>query len=145
MSARKYIQASFAKSYAERAQVYRSRVSAWKKMSTVERAEKPTNPGRAHSIGYRAKKEFVIVRVRVAKGRRRLGKRALGRKPAKKIKFRPLNFPLSRMAEMKAEKEFNNLKAIGSYFVGEDGMSKYFEVVLHNEHQGSAPNRPKAK
>lgn len=139
MSARKHIQASFAKSYAERAQNYRWRVSAWKKMSTVVRAEAPTNPGRAHSVGYRAKKEFIIVRVRTAKGKRRVAKRALGRKPAKKVKFRSLGFSLARMAEMKAEKDFRNFHAVGSYFVGEDGMSKYFEVVLRNPHLGSSP------
>jgi large subunit ribosomal protein L15e len=140
MSMRKLVQKSFEAAYAARAPHYRARLSAWNKGRPVTRMEGPLNPMRARALGYKAKKEFLVARVRVAKGKRRLAKRALGRKPKKKVKFRPLSFSLSRLAEMKAEKEFGNTKSLGAYYVGEDGMSKYYEVVLRNPHAGSAPN-----
>ncbi|MCX6767862.1 MAG: 50S ribosomal protein L15e [Candidatus Micrarchaeota archaeon] len=138
----KYVRESFAATYKHRPPEYRAKIAAWRKRTAVERVEKPYNPIRARALGYRAKKEFVTVRVRVKKGKRRLAKRASGRKPGKNIKYRPLSFSLQRLAEQRAAKDYCNLRVVGSYYVGEEGMNKYFEVILRNPFLSSKPDRP---
>jgi len=145
MGMHKHLKASFSASYKERSPGYRARLVAWKKAPAVQRVEKPANPARAHALGYRAKKEFIVARVRVKKGKRGRGMRMLGRKPGKRVKRRSLSFPLRELAERRAANQFLNMRAAGSYFVGEEGMNKYFEVILRNPFPGSVPRRPAKK
>lgn len=113
----------------------------WRKQHTVERIEKPTRLDRARTLGYKAKKGFVLARVRVRKGgrRRRLYGRG-GRKPSKAglVKFTPKK-SLRQIAEEKAQRKFPNLEVLNSYYVAEDGNYKYFEVILVD------PNHPNIK
>lgn len=112
--------------------VSRKRLVEWRKQKSVIRIEKPTRLKRAHTLGYKAKRGFVIVRVRVRKGgrRRRLyGRR--GRKPKKAglVKFTP-KLSLQAIAEQRANRKFVNLEVLNSYYVAEDGMYKWFEVIM---------------
>ncbi len=104
----------------------------WRKEHTVERIERPTNPSRARSLGYKAKKGFVMARVKIKKGGRprRLYGRG-GRKPKKAglVHFTS-DMGLRWIAEERAAKRFKNLEVLNSYYVGEDGKSKWFEVIL---------------
>jgi large subunit ribosomal protein L15e len=116
----------------------RKRLVEWRKQRVVERIERPTRLDRARSLGYRAKQGFLLARVRVRKGgrRRRLyGRR--GRKPAKAglVRFTPVK-SLQRIAEERANRKFPNLEVLASYWVGEDGTHKWFEVILVD------PNHP---
>jgi large subunit ribosomal protein L15e len=104
----------------------------WRKQPVVLRIEKPTHLERARSLGYKAKKGFVMVRVRVRKGgrRRRLyGRR--GRKPSKAglVTFYPKK-SLQWIAEEKAQRKFPNLEVLNSYWVAENGKHKWFEVIM---------------
>lgn len=89
---------------------------------------------RARSLGYKAKKEFVIARVRVAKGKRSRPAPALGRKPGKNVKRVSLAKSLRWLAEQKALRKHKNLSLIGSYFIGSDGVSEYYEVIMRDMH-----------
>jgi len=125
----------------EAKQLAKQRLVEWRKQEVVTRIDKPTEPARAHAIGYKAKKGFVIVRVRIPKGgrRRRLyGRR--GRKPSKMglVKFTPSK-SLRWIAEERGQKKFPNLEVLNSYWVGEDGKSAWFEIILVN------PNSPEIK
>ena len=64
----KYVRESFLESLKKRSASLTTRMSAWRKQTVVARAEKPTNPLRARELGYKAKKGFVIVRVRIMRG-----------------------------------------------------------------------------
>ena len=104
----------------------------WRKQGTVERLEYPTRLARAHSVGYKAKKGFIVIRVKVRKGgrhRKLYGRR--GRKPSKSglVKFTP-NKGLKWIAEERGQKRYPNLEVLNSYYAGEDGMFKWFEVVM---------------
>jgi len=104
----------------------------WRRQRTATRIEYPTRLERAHRLGYKAKKGFVIVRVKVGKGgmRRRLyGRR--GRKPKKAglVKFTP-GKGLRWIAEERAQKHYPNLEVLNSYYVAEDGVHKWFEVIM---------------
>jgi len=117
----------------------------WRKEHTVEKIEKPTNLKRARAIGYRAKPGFVVYRVRIRKGgrRRRLyGRR--GRKPSKAglVKF-TYGKSLQWIAEEKAQRKCPNLEVLNSYLVAEDGVYKWFEVILVDPNNPSIKNDPK--
>ncbi len=104
----------------------------WRKQHTVERIDKPTKPARARALGYKAKKGFVVARVRVKKGgrRRRLYGRG-GRKPKKVGLVRFTHGKgLQWIAEERAAKKFPNLEVLNSYYVAEDGKHKWYEVIF---------------
>jgi large subunit ribosomal protein L15e len=104
----------------------------WRKQKTVVRVKYPTRLDRAHSLGYKAKRGFSIVRVKIRKGgrRRRLYGRK-GRKPKKAglVKFTP-DKSLRWIAEERAQKHYPNLEVLNSYYVGEDGVQKWFEIIM---------------
>lgn len=112
----------------------------WRKEKTVEKIDRPTKIARARSIGYKAKNGISVARVRIRKGGRR---RPLygrgGRKPKKAglIKFTPKG--LKWMAEERVSKKFPNMEVLNSYYLAEDGKSKWFEVILVD------PNNPSIK
>ncbi len=130
MGAYKYITKAFQKAYRERSEVYRQRVIAWRKRPAIERVENPTNLTRARRLGYKAKQGYAVVRVRVDKGRRTRRKPMGGRKPKSNYRFIQPGRSHQVMAEQRANRKYRNLEVLNSYWVGEDGNYKYFEVIL---------------
>lgn len=96
------------------------------------RINKPSRLDRARELGYKAKKGFILVRARIERGGR---KRPLygrgGRKPSKSglTKYTPKK-SLQRITEQRVQKKYPNLEVLGSYYLCEDGISKWFEVIL---------------
>lgn len=130
MGAHKYIRDSFRKSAHERPEHLRVRIRNWAKKKVIMRAEDPTNSARARTLGYKATKDYAIVRVRVKRGNRVRPAPRMGRKPGKNVKRVSPGFPLSRIAEMRAAKTHTNMRVLGSYLAGKDGVNAYYEVVL---------------
>lgn len=114
----------------------------WRKENTVIRIDKPSKPGRARSLGYKAKKGYSIVRVKIKKGgrtRRKYGRG--GRKPKKAglVKFTP-GKGLRWIAEERGAKRYPNLEVLNSYYVGEDGKHKWYEVIMVDPQHPSIKN-----
>ena len=113
-------------------EILKKRLIEWRNQHTVERVEKPTRLDRARSLGYKAKEGYVIARVKIRKGGRR--RKLRGRKGRKPSKAGLVHFThgkgLQRIAEEKAQRRFSNLEVINSYIVGEDGINRYFEIIL---------------
>jgi len=130
MSSYKHIQETFQSEYAQRSPTYRARITSWKRQSPVMRVERPTNIARAHTLGYKAKKGYVIVRARVRRGKRKRIKMLRGRKPSKSGRFFSRHKALQLIAEERAGRKFRGLEVLNSYFVGSDGSQKFFEVIL---------------
>lgn len=111
--------------------ILRNRLIQWRKQRTVKKIQKPTKPARARALGYKAKKGIVMARVRVKKGgrRRRLYGRG-GRKPKKAglVRFTPKS--LQWIAEERAAKRFPNMEVLNSYYAGDDGKHKWYEVIF---------------
>ncbi|MCX6769445.1 MAG: 50S ribosomal protein L15e [Candidatus Micrarchaeota archaeon] len=126
----KYIKAAFEKEYHERSMILRKRITEWRKLGTVARIDKPTNLARARCLGYKAKEGIIMARVAVGRGQRKRPHPWGGRKPAKNAAYRSPGKSLQRMGEEKVARVFPNLAVVNSYFVGQDGMKKYFEVIL---------------
>ncbi len=130
MGASSYIRKSFAESTRSRSDAYRHRLSAWRRQKTIERVERPLNPVRARELGYKATKDFVVVRVRAKRGKRVRRKPDLGRKPGKNRKRENPGKPWKWFAEQKAARRYKNLRVVNSYSVGKDGQNQYFEIIL---------------
>jgi len=131
-SAYRYMSRSFRLTQGpEGAALRHERLLTWRRETTVTRLEHPTRLDRARAIGWRAKRGFVLVRVRVRRGGQ--GHRAIiaGRRPKRKGILRMiLAISLQRIAEERAQKHYPNLEVLNSYWVGEDGQQKFYEVVL---------------
>ncbi len=131
-SAYRYLARSFRQTQGDEGAALRhERLLAWRGEHTVTRLEHPTRLDRARAVGYRAKGGFVVVRVKVRRGGQ--GKRAIiaGRRPKHKgILQMTLAKSLRRIAEERAQKHYPNLEVLNSYWLGEDGKQKFFEVIL---------------
>ncbi len=116
-------------SYVE--EVMKERIIFWRKEPSITRVDKPTRVDRARRLGYKDKVGFVVVRVRVRKSGYRKLRPRMGRRQKKmgvtKIKT-PKNMRL--IAEERAEKKFPNLEVLNSYWVWQDGLYKWYEVIL---------------
>lgn len=109
----------------------RAQLVLWRRQPTVSRIERPTRLDRARAIGYRAKQGFVVVRVRVRKGGARKQRPVSGRRPkALGVTKFTRGKSLQVIAEERAKKRYPNLRLLNSYFVGEDGVTKWYEAVL---------------
>lgn len=126
----KYIKQAFEQEYKDRSMILRKRITEWRKLGTVTRIERPTNLARARSLGYKAKEGIVMARVAVGRGSRKRPHPWGGRKPAKNVAYLSPGKSLQRQAEEKAARVFRNLEIVNSYWVGQDGVKKYFEVIM---------------
>jgi large subunit ribosomal protein L15e len=139
----KYIREAFQKEYKERSQVLRQRITEWRKLGTVARIERPTNLARARTLGYKAKDGLFMARVAVGRGQRKRPHPWGGRKPAKNVAYLSPGKSLQRAAEEKAARVFRNLEVINSYWVGQDGTKKYFEIIMAD--RSIVPGAPKGR
>lgn len=129
----------------EEKNLMRSRLVEWRKQSAVVRIDKPTRLDKARKLGYKAKKGYIIVRVRVRKGGRQ--RRLYGRKGRKPSKAGLVKFTSKKsdrwIAEERAARKFPNLEVLNSYQVAEDGKYKWFEVIMVDPNQPTIKNDPK--
>src|ERR1041385_4205307 len=107
------------------------RLIDWRAGESFVRVEKPLRVDRAHALGYKAKPGFVIVRARVRRGGLRKQRFDGGRVPSKMgvLKITQKK-SIQWIAEERANKRYPNLQVLNSYWVGEDGLHKYYEVIL---------------
>lgn len=126
----KQIQETFQVEYKARSPIYRARIAKWREESPVIRVEHPTNLATARTKGYRAKKGYAVVRVRIPRGKRKRPKMLRGRKPSKSGRFYSRHKGLQAIAEERAARKYKGLEVLNSYWVGDDGMYKFYEVIL---------------
>jgi large subunit ribosomal protein L15e len=132
----KYIAEAWAKpekSYVK--ELMRQRLIKWRKQSAIVRIEKPTRIDRARRLGYKAKQGFVIARVRVRRGGSRKKRPKAGRRPKRMgvKKYKPAK-SMRFIGEERTGKKFPNLEVLNSYWVAEDGRSKWFEIIMVDPH-----------
>jgi large subunit ribosomal protein L15e len=107
------------------------RIPRWRKGQSVEKVETPLRLDRARSLGYKAKQGVTVARARVRRGGRRLHINTAARKPSKRgIKKITPKKSVQWIAEERVQRKYPNLEVLNSYWIGEDGRYKYFEVIL---------------
>jgi len=119
-------------------ELMRQRLIEWRKQSAIVRIEKPTRIDRARRLGYKAKQGFVVARVRVRRGGLRKKRPKAGRRPKRMgvKKYKPAK-SMRLIGEERTAKKFPNLEVLNSYWVAEDGRSKWFEIIMVDPHHPS--------
>jgi large subunit ribosomal protein L15e len=124
----------------DRVKVYRDRLYEWRNGPTFVRVERPLRLDRARALGYKAKTGFVVVRAKVRRGGLHKRHPVRGRHPKHTgiVKI-TMGKSIRRIAEERVQKHYPNLRILNSYWIGEDGMHKYFEVICVD------PERPEIR
>ncbi len=118
----------------------KERMIEWRSSESAVVLEKPTRIDRARRLGYKAKKGFVIVRIRVMRGGRKRPQMGIkGRKSRKQHIRKILKMNYQWVAEIRAAKKFPNLEVLSSYQLGKDGKHYFFEIIMID------PERPEIK
>lgn len=119
----------------------KQRLIRWRRQPAVVRVEKPLRIDRARALGYRAKQGFVVLRVRVRRGGFQKPRPRAGRRPkALGVVKHKVNVSMKEEAIQHAKKKYPNLHPIGAYWIAEDGMYKWFEVIMVDPYHPSIRN-----
>jgi len=111
------------------------RVRCWeyRQLNVIHRASRPSRPDKARRLGYKAKQGYVIYRVRIRRGNRKkqVPKGATYGKPVRHgvNQIKPSR-SLQAVAEERVGRRCRNLRVLNSYWINQDGVYKYFEVIL---------------
>jgi len=108
----------------------RRRMVQWRKECAVERLDKPLRLDRARALGYKAKPGFVVVRVRLMRGGRRNPVINAGRRSKRNTNRKVLKMSYKGVAEQRAANKYPNLEVLNSYWVGEEGIYGFYEVIM---------------
>jgi large subunit ribosomal protein L15e len=126
----KHIAALWKKPKENMGSVWTRKLIAWRREGAITRAARPTRPDRARALGYKSKQGFVIARTRISKGKRKRPKPSGGRRPKRAGRFFSTSKAKQWIAEERVSRKFQNLEVLNSYYVGEDGMHVWYEVIL---------------
>jgi large subunit ribosomal protein L15e len=110
--------------------IWQKRILEWKKQDVTVRIERPTRLDRARSLGYRAKQGIILVRQRLGRGGRQRPQIRKGRRSKHYGRKKIVNKNYQQIAEERSVKKYPNCEVLNSYYVGEDGMHLWFEVIL---------------
>lgn len=103
----------------------------WRRSDAATVVEKPLRLDRARALGYKAKKGFVVIRIRVLRGGRQRERQGVkGRKSRKQYHRKILKMSYQWVAEIRAARKYPNLEVLNSYLLGKDGKHAFFEVIM---------------
>lgn len=108
----------------------RERMIEWRKDGAITKVEKPLRLDRARSIGYKAKKGVVVVRVKIRRGGHKRSRPNKARRTKRLHIRKNLRMNYKEIAESRVQRKYTNMEVLGSYWIGKDGMNYFYEVVL---------------
>jgi len=120
-------------------ELWQPRLIAWRRENSTVKLDRPTRIDRARSLGYKAKQGYVIVRQRVLRGGHTRPQIKGGRRPKRYGTRLNLDKSYQVIAEERAQKSFENLSVLNSYWVAQDGKYYWYEIILVD------PNHPVIK
>jgi large subunit ribosomal protein L15e len=136
MSFTKLLRETFKEEYKNGSPLLKERIlERRRKKEAIFLLERPTNLARARSLGYKAKEGIYVVSVRVRKGRGLFRRPNRARRPKRMAVHKiTRNISIQRIAEIRAEHKYKDwgLEVLNSYYVGEDGQYKYYEVIMYD-------------
>lgn len=111
--------------------VYKPLLIGWRKSNAVVKVDKPLRIDKARALGYRAKRGFVVARVRIKRGgRKRPSRMGLGRRSKRQTIRKTLKMNYRWIAEQRCARKFRNLEVLNSYWIGKDGKHYFYEIIL---------------
>lgn len=109
----------------------RERMIEWRAGKSVEKVEKPLRIDRARALGYKAKKGFVVLRVKIGRGGRKRERAGVkGRKTRRQTIRKVLKMNYQWVAEIRAARRYKNLEVLNSYKIGKDGKHYFYEIIM---------------
>ncbi|MDP6294190.1 MAG: 50S ribosomal protein L15e [Candidatus Woesearchaeota archaeon] len=109
--------------------MWRERIMAWRRDASTVRLERPTRLDRARSLGYKPIKGLFVVRQTVIRGPHKKSF-AGGHRSKNKTGRLNLRKNYQVIAEQRAGNAFPNTEVLNSYWVGQDGIHAWYEVIL---------------
>lgn len=126
----KYIKEMYKHPKANLKELWRERLIKWRKTPTIVRLEKPTRIDKARSLGYKAKKGYIVVRIRVPRGGRQRETIRAGRRSKHFRSKKIVNKSYQWIAEERAARKFKNCEVLNSYEIIKDGKYFWYEILL---------------
>ncbi len=102
----------------------------WRAENVFTKVDKPLRLDRARSLGYKDKKGFVIIRVKIKRGGHKRPRPNKGRRSKRLHTRKTLKMNYKWIAEQRAERKYKNLVVLNSYQLGKDGMHYFYEVIM---------------
>ena len=130
MGIQKYIKALWKNPKKNMGEAYHQHLIQWRKEGATVRVEHPLRIDRARELGYKAKQGFFVVRQRVSRGGSLNKKAAGGRRSRNFSRNLVLHINGQALAERRANRKYKNCEVLNSYWVGEDGTHKWYEVIM---------------
>ena len=119
--------------------VLRERMIEWRKADAITKIDKPLRLDRARALGYKAKKGFVIMRVRLKRGGHKKARPNKGRRGKRMTIRKTLKMSYKWIAEQRVSRKYTNLEVLNSYLIGKDGIHYFYEVITVD------PSKPEIK
>ena len=117
----------------------RERMTEWRKEGVFTKIENPTRLDRARNLGFKRKKGFVLIRVRIKRGGHKRPRPNKGRRSKRLHIRKTLKMNYKWIAEQRVDKKYKNLEVLNSYVIGRDGMHYFYEVICVD------PSKPEIK
>ncbi len=130
MGYQKYVQKLWEKPKQNLGTIQRNRLTQWRSEEVTVRVDHPTRPDKARKVGYRAKQGVLVVRQRVDRGGRQKPLPSGGRRSKRRVHKKTVKINYQVVAEARANDKYPNCEVLNSYYVGEDGLHYWYEVVL---------------
>ncbi len=119
--------------------ILRERMIEWRKSPKLVKVEKPLRLDRARALGYKDKKGFVVVRVRIKRGGHKRPRPNKARRSKRLHTRKILKMNYRWIAEQRVARKYKNLEVLNSYLIGKDGVHYFYEIILVDT------NRPEIK
>ena len=126
----KYFKKNWNSNTDESKSLMRDRLIQWRREPATIRIDKPTRIDRARSLGYKAKKGFLIIRQRALRGGHTRPDIKGGRRTAHSGQRKYVAKNYQTICEEKVAKKYVNCEVLNSYYVGKDGKHVWYEVLL---------------
>ncbi|MEM3248797.1 MAG: hypothetical protein QXL00_03345 [Conexivisphaerales archaeon] len=129
-----YINDTWQKYYKEKPDEYKAYLIKWRSEPRIVRVEKPSRIDKARELGYKEKRGYIAVRVRVARGGMKIQRPNSGRRQ-KHSGSKLISGQVSKaeIAAQRVSEIYRNMRVLGTYYLGEDGKHVWYEVVLHDK------------
>ena len=117
----------------------RQRMIQWRKSGVFTKVDKPLRLDRARALGYKDKKGFVTIRVRIKRGGHKRSRPNKGRRSKRLHTRKTLGMNYRWIAEQRASRKYRNLEVLNSYQIGKDGVHYFYEIIMVD------PSKPEIK
>lgn len=107
----------------------RERMIEWRKTGVFTKRDKPLRLDRARALGYKDKKGFVVIRIRLKRGGHKRPRPNKGRRSKRLHTRKNLKMSYRWIAESRVSKKYKNLEVLNSYPIGKDGVHYFYEVI----------------